>query len=99
MKEKKSEVKHAAKESPAKKFSAKGIATSEVKKVAAKKTIKSKVAKEAKEKPALKLVSLANLKRPFGSHKKRKYLGRGSSSGHGKTSTRGSRARWAPGNV
>ncbi|PIQ90491.1 MAG: 50S ribosomal protein L15 [Candidatus Omnitrophica bacterium CG11_big_fil_rev_8_21_14_0_20_41_12] len=38
-------------------------------------------------------LSLYNLKRPFGSHKKRKYLGRGSSSGHGKTSTRGSKGQ------
>ncbi|MDO8488752.1 MAG: 50S ribosomal protein L15 [Candidatus Omnitrophota bacterium] len=38
-------------------------------------------------------LSLHNLKRPFGSHKKRKYLGRGSSSGHGKTSTRGSKGQ------
>jgi len=36
---------------------------------------------------------LFNLKSPYGSHKKRKYLGRGSSSGHGKTSTRGSKGQ------
>lgn len=40
-----------------------------------------------------KLVYLHNLKSPFGSHKKRKLLGRGSSSGHGKTSTRGSKGQ------
>ncbi|MDD5409558.1 MAG: 50S ribosomal protein L15 [Candidatus Omnitrophica bacterium] len=40
-----------------------------------------------------KLVALHNLKRPFGSHKKRKLLGRGSGSGHGKTSTRGSKGQ------
>ncbi|MDD5465094.1 MAG: 50S ribosomal protein L15 [Candidatus Omnitrophica bacterium] len=39
------------------------------------------------------MVSLHNLKSPFGSHKKRKLLGRGSSSGHGKTSTRGSKGQ------
>ncbi|MDP3042284.1 MAG: 50S ribosomal protein L15 [Candidatus Omnitrophota bacterium] len=39
------------------------------------------------------MVSLSNLKSPPGSHKKRKYLGRGSSSGHGKTSTRGSKGQ------
>jgi len=33
------------------------------------------------------------LKAPKGAHKKRKYLGRGSSSGHGKTSTRGSKGQ------
>lgn len=34
-----------------------------------------------------------NLKAPKGSHKKRKIKGRGSSSGHGKTSTRGSKGQ------
>jgi large subunit ribosomal protein L15 len=41
----------------------------------------------------LSLVALHSLKRPFGSHKKRKYLGRGPKSGHGKTSTRGSKGQ------
>lgn len=36
---------------------------------------------------------LYNLKAPAGSHKRRKYLGRGPSSGHGKTSTRGSKGQ------
>jgi large subunit ribosomal protein L15 len=36
---------------------------------------------------------LFNLGRPKGAHKRRKYLGRGSSSGHGKTSTRGSKGQ------
>ncbi|MDD5561342.1 MAG: 50S ribosomal protein L15 [Candidatus Omnitrophica bacterium] len=45
------------------------------------------------EKPALSSVVLHNLKRPFGAHKKRKLLGRGSGSGHGKTSTRGSKGQ------
>jgi len=45
---------------------------------------------EQKAPPAL---SLANLKAPKGSHKRRKYLGRGPSSGHGKTSTRGSKGQ------
>jgi large subunit ribosomal protein L15 len=36
---------------------------------------------------------LHNLKVPKGAHKKRKLLGRGSSSGHGKTSTRGSKGQ------
>ncbi|MDD2679904.1 MAG: 50S ribosomal protein L15 [Candidatus Omnitrophica bacterium] len=38
-------------------------------------------------------MGLFNLKAPVGSHKRRKYLGRGSSSGHGKTSTRGSKGQ------
>ncbi len=36
---------------------------------------------------------LFNLSVPPGAHKKRKYLGRGSGSGHGKTSTRGSKGQ------
>ncbi len=36
---------------------------------------------------------LFNLSRPKGAHKRRKYLGRGSGSGHGKTSTRGSKGQ------
>jgi large subunit ribosomal protein L15 len=38
-------------------------------------------------------MKLHTLKAPKGAHKKRKYLGRGSSSGHGKTSTRGSKGQ------
>lgn len=38
-------------------------------------------------------VGLHNLKTPFGAHKKPKRKGRGSSSGHGKTSTRGSKGQ------
>ncbi|MFH0856232.1 MAG: 50S ribosomal protein L15 [Candidatus Omnitrophota bacterium] len=38
-------------------------------------------------------MGLFNLKTPYGAHKERKYLGRGSSSGHGKTSTRGSKGQ------
>lgn len=45
---------------------------------------------EAKQEPNL---GLHNLKAPEGAHKTRKYLGRGSSSGHGKTSTRGSKGQ------
>lgn len=53
-----------------------------------------KAAKPVKEEASRpELVSLARLKRPFGSHKKKKYLGRGSGSGHGKTSTRGSKGQ------
>jgi len=66
----------------------------EIKKPAVKKAvIKNPVLKKIEEKPASNLVALHNLKRPFGSHKKRKYLGRGSGSGHGKTSTRGSKGQ------
>jgi len=58
---------------------------------------KPKVA-HARKKEAGKAVSapgneLFNLKAPYGAHKKRKYLGRGPSSGHGKTSTRGSKGQ------
>lgn len=69
---------------------------SESKKVAVKKVI----AKARTVKPIIKkeivpsaLVSLHTLKAPLGSHKKRKIKGRGPSSGHGKTSTRGSKGQ------
>lgn len=53
--------------------------------------MKKRAVKIAKEKkPTL---GLENLKAPFRSHKKRKIKGRGSSSGHGKTSTRGSKGQ------
>jgi len=64
-----------------------------VKKPALKKIVKKTVLPETKKEPAVSLVSLHNLKSPFGSRKKRKLLGRGSSSGHGKTSTRGSKGQ------
>jgi large subunit ribosomal protein L15 len=38
-------------------------------------------------------LGIHNLKAPRGAHTKRKLLGRGSSSGHGKTSTRGSKGQ------
>lgn len=57
------------------------------------KTVKSIAPEELKEKALVNLVSLSNLKSPIGSRKKRKLLGRGSSSGHGKTSTRGSKGQ------
>ena len=38
-------------------------------------------------------MKLHSLKAPKGAHKKRKLLGRGPSSGHGKTSTRGSKGQ------
>lgn len=52
-----------------------------------------KKTKIKKEKTAQSLLGLYGLKAPKGSHKKRKYLGRGPSSGHGKTSTRGSKGQ------
>jgi large subunit ribosomal protein L15 len=54
-----------------------------------------KVMKPRKVKAEVKevLFGLHNLKCPAGAHKKRKYLGRGPSSGHGKTSTRGSKGQ------
>lgn len=38
-------------------------------------------------------VGVHNLRPPFGSHKRKKLLGRGPGSGHGKTSTRGSKGQ------
>lgn len=66
-----------------------------VKKPAVKKIAVKRVSlkKAEEEKVPLNLVALHNLKRPFGAHKKRKYLGRGPGSGHGKTSTRGSKGQ------
>jgi len=64
-----------------------------VKKAVIKKTVKRIAPKEIREKAIVNLVSLSNLKSPIGSRKKRKLLGRGSSSGHGKTSTRGSKGQ------
>jgi len=55
--------------------------------------MKAKTSKNKnKIKPAIK-VALYNLKAPRGAHKRKKILGRGSSSGHGKTSTRGSKGQ------
>lgn len=45
--------------------------------------------KKEKEARFIRLVGLENLKPPAGAHKKKKLLGRGPSSGHGKTSGRG----------
>ncbi len=73
-----------------KKLTVKPIVTKQVVK---KLTIKRSVPKNTEKKAALSLVSLHNIKRPFGAHKKRKILGRGPSSGHGKTSTRGSKGQ------
>lgn len=53
---------------------------------------RTKSKKEIKEEPVVS-IGMHNLQAPLGSHKKRKLLGRGSSSGHGKTSTRGSKGQ------
>src|SRR3989338_1066072 len=46
-----------------------------------------------KEKTKVLVLGLHNLKAPSGAHKRKKLLGRGPSSGHGKTSTRGSKGQ------
>ena len=71
----------------------KSLTKTAVKKPVVKKSTKSIAVKEVGEKTLVNEVSLSNLKSPFGSRKKRKLLGRGSSSGHGKTSTRGSKGQ------
>lgn len=58
-------------------------------KTEAKRAVRPRKKAEAKE----VRFGLHNLKAPAGAHKKRKYLGRGPSSGHGKTSTRGSKGQ------
>ena len=49
--------------------------------------------KKAEEKPAVEKIGIHNLKVPAGAHKRKRILGRGPSSGHGKTSTRGSKGQ------
>ena len=72
----------------------KSVVKQTIKKPKVEKTkVKKAVLKKTEEKAPLSLVSLHNLKAPFGSHKKRKILGRGPGSGHGKTSTRGSKGQ------
>jgi len=88
MKEKKSVSKHVVK-----KFAVEKVSTATVKKPVVKKAAKRIASQELKDKSSASTVSLSNLKSPFGSRKKRKLLGRGSSSGHGKTSTRGSKGQ------
>ena len=69
--------------------------------IALKKELKAKDAVRARAKTPKKIPLVAgeetfglhNLKAPKGAHKRRKYLGRGSGSGHGKTSTRGSKGQ------
>ena len=45
------------------------------------------------QEPKVETIGLHNLKVPKGAHKKKRILGRGPSSGHGKTSTRGSKGQ------
>jgi large subunit ribosomal protein L15 len=47
----------------------------------------------AKQEPRVETIGLHNLKIPKGAHKRKRILGRGHSSGHGKTSTRGSKGQ------
>ncbi|MBU2257939.1 MAG: 50S ribosomal protein L15, partial [Candidatus Omnitrophica bacterium] len=56
----------------------------------AEKSVKQPIPAQEADKSVYK-IGLHNLRAPFGSHKKRKLLGRGAGSGHGKTSTRGSK--------
>jgi len=49
--------------------------------------------KQEERKEKTPFFGLHNIKPPEGSHKRRKLLGRGSSSGHGKTSSRGSKGQ------
>jgi len=64
-----------------------------VKQAEAKKTPAKKPVLKKREVKLPAIASLHNLKAPLGAHKKKKLLGRGSGSGHGKTSTRGSKGQ------
>lgn len=58
------------------------------------KKLNTAVKEEVNEvKPVVETVGLHNLKIPFGAHQRKRILGRGESSGHGKTSTRGSKGQ------
>jgi len=62
--------------------------------LAVKKAVRRTAKPEAKEPKETKgTVGIHNLRPPFGSHKRKKLLGRGPGSGHGKTSTRGSKGQ------
>ena len=66
----------------------------EKKLVIKKKILKFTPAAKAKNEPApVKKTGLENLSVPRGAHKKKRILGRGPGSGHGKTSTRGSKGQ------
>lgn len=49
--------------------------------------------KSVRKKEEMPKIGIHNLKSPKGSHKRKKLLGRGPGSGHGKTSTRGSKGQ------
>ena len=56
--------------------------------------MENKKARKAKAEATQEVIlGIHNLKPPKGAHKKKKLLGRGSGSGHGKTSTRGSKGQ------
>lgn len=65
----------------------------QVKKTVAKPKRISRPRSKGKEQRKEYLWGLEKLKSPYGGHTKKKLLGRGSSSGHGKTSTRGSKGQ------
>ncbi len=65
-------------------------ATAQEEKKSVKQTVKKAVKKEIE---LVQTVGMHNLKPAKGSHKPKKLLGRGSGSGHGKTSTRGSKGQ------
>jgi len=65
----------------------------ETKKIAPSKARKETKVKKAVEPGPAQLFGLHNLKPPAGAHKGKRILGRGTSSGHGKTSTRGSKGQ------
>lgn len=59
----------------------------------AKRSVKPSDDRKAAESTGAIKLGLYNLKVPFGAHKGKRILGRGPSSGHGKTSTRGSKGQ------
>ena len=65
-----------------------------IKQIKIKISAKNKPAKKArKNEEVAQILSLNNLKSPLGSRHRKRILGRGPSSGHGKTSTRGSKGQ------
>jgi large subunit ribosomal protein L15 len=64
-----------------------------VKKAVVKQAVKPAPVKKPKQELPFRALSLSDLHPPKGSHKPRKIKGRGPGSGHGKTSTRGSKGQ------
>lgn len=58
-----------------------------------KKTVKASRPKKTQEQALTQNFGLHNLEIPYGAHQRKRILGRGPSSGHGKTSTRGSKGQ------